>query len=205
MKASGEFVVGKHKIGWVDSDFLPRMGDKEFSEKPVPTFRKLGKYMTDAEIESELKPGLCDLGDILAFLKNPPEECKDGYANLFYTSAFVVFVRWDGVGGGWSVGAWRRGGRRWIANDRVFSPATVSSDTRPSSESSTLDSSNLIKNLTKIKIIIEIPQQQMDRLPENVSHFLELAALEKLGLMLERNCQTDIPFRKIKNEEKLPE
>lgn len=127
MKASSEFIVGKHGIGWIDSDFKKNFGDTEFSEKDgCPTFKKLPRYMTDSEIESEMRPGLCELGDILAFLKNPPEGTKDGYANIFYikNSGFVVSVRWYAEGGECYVSCWDRGGRDWHDDYRVFSPAT---------------------------------------------------------------------------------
>lgn len=138
MKVSQEFVVGSHKIGYVSSEFKKAFEEKEFDEKKVPSFQTLGRYMTDAQIEFELKPGLCELGDVLAFIDNAPEECKDGNWNLFYTSAFVVVVGWGG--GGWGVGAWGRGGGGRGAGGRVFSPATVSSDSNVSSlESLTLE------------------------------------------------------------------
>jgi hypothetical protein len=49
---------------------------------------------------------------------------NNGYANLFYTPAFVVGVRWSGFGGEWGVRAWFRGDDGWHAHDRIFSPAT---------------------------------------------------------------------------------
>lgn len=83
--------------------------------------------MTDAEIESELKPGICTIGDVLDFLKNPPEGSKDGNWNLFYLEHFVVGVRWGAWSGFWRVYAWRRGdNNEWDACDRLFSPATKS-------------------------------------------------------------------------------
>src|SRR3990167_7663270 len=91
-----EFVVGKHSIGWLNERFTNYLDevDKKVSSHVMPTFQKLPRDMNDATIESELKPGLCELGDVLAFLDNAPDECKDGYANLFYTPAFVVDVHW---------------------------------------------------------------------------------------------------------------
>lgn len=47
-----------------------------------------------------------------------------GYANIFYTPAFVVYVRWRASGREWYVSAWGRGGSGWAADGRVFSPAT---------------------------------------------------------------------------------
>lgn len=130
LKASKEFVVGKNKIGWINDRFNENFGKVEFEAKPMPKFQKLGRYMTDSQIESELKPGFCDLGDILVFMENAPEECKDGRANLFYTPSFVVYVRW--FGSSWLVYAWKRDDNRWRADRRVFSPATDAVKTKPS-------------------------------------------------------------------------
>lgn len=133
MKAVEEFVVGKHQIGYVDSDFKSRFGKDEFEMKEAPTkFQKLPRYMTDAEIESELKPGICDLGDVLAFIENAPKEYKDGNWNLFYTKNFVVCVFWNGFFGEWYVGTWSRGGGGWGVDSRVFSPAAGSLETKSS-------------------------------------------------------------------------
>lgn len=128
LKASEEFVVGKHKIGYVSNDFKKYVESIEFEQGDKPTFQKLGKNMSDAQIESELKPGICTLSDVLAFTENAPEECKDGYFNLFYFEAFVVSVRWRSVDSEWRVGAWRRDGSGgWSGGSRVFSPATAPS------------------------------------------------------------------------------
>lgn len=147
MIPSQEFVVGKHNIGYVGSDFLSRMGDAEFQMKPVPTFQKLPRYMNDGEIESELKPGLCDLGDVLSFIENPPEGSKDGNWNLFYTPTFVVDVSW--YGDGWDVGTWSRDGLKWHTDYRVFSPATGSSNPK----AFTLDSSDTLTLERAIEIV----------------------------------------------------
>jgi hypothetical protein len=128
-KSSEEFAVGKHSIGYVSSDFKSKFGSTEFDERPMPTFQKLGRSMKDAAIESELKPGTCELGDVLAFMDNAPQECKDGYANLFYFPACVVCVRWGADYAAWYVDTWDRRGREWSAGCRVFSPATGRSST----------------------------------------------------------------------------
>lgn len=130
MNSAVEFVKGKHNIGYVDSEFQTRFKDVEFSVRSAPSFQKLPRSMNDATIESELKPGFCELGDIIAFLDNPPEGTKDGNWNLFYTPAFVVRVYWDD--GEWCVYAWRRFGYEWRDARRVFSPATVASAIQPS-------------------------------------------------------------------------
>lgn len=132
MKAKEEFAVGKHNIGWINSKFSEYFKDTDFDVRPVPTFQKLPRSMKDVEIEYELKPGYCQLGDILAFLDNAPQEYKDGWANLFYTPAFVVGVRWNSGVGAWLVGAWGRGDGEWDGGNRVFSPATGTSATSPS-------------------------------------------------------------------------
>lgn len=125
LKVAEEFVVGKHSIGWINSQFLERVGNVEFEKAgEVPKFQKLPHSMTDEEIESELKPGICALGDVLSFLENPPEESKDGWANLFYFPSCVVSVGWCSESRYWDVYAWRRGGLRWGGGERVFSPAT---------------------------------------------------------------------------------
>lgn len=131
MKTSSEFKVGKHSIGWVDSSFLDRMPET-FEEGTSLPFQQLPRVMTDAEILKELNVSECNLGDVIAFLKNPPEGTKDGYWNLFYMNGFVVRVSWYAGGGGWDVGAWSRGSRDWVASFRVFSPATDTRAPQPS-------------------------------------------------------------------------
>lgn len=122
LKALDEFQVGKHGICYVDSDFKKHLKDQEFSPvSSLPTYKKLPRNMRDVEIESELKPGICTLGDVLYFLDNPPEETKDGVFNLFYFPQCVVGVY--RVGDEWYVHSWDRGGGGWNAGSRVFSPA----------------------------------------------------------------------------------
>lgn len=129
LQASEEFVVGKHGIGYVYSDFISQVGDVEFEQSSeVGRFQTLSRTMDDFQIEAELKPGNCTLGDVVAFMENAPEGCKDGYANLFYLAGCVVCVYWYAGGREWGVSAWRRDGSRWHAGRRVFSPAT---DTGP--------------------------------------------------------------------------
>lgn len=124
MKASTEFKVGNHDIGYISPTFEREFGSTSFNKRPTPKFQKLPRAMNDATIESELKPGMCELGDILASLKDAPKECKDGRANLFYFPAFVVGVRWRAGARFWGVDAWRRVGYEWSGGGRVFSPAT---------------------------------------------------------------------------------
>lgn len=128
MNSSKEFVKGKHNIGYVSSFFEEKFKDIEFSKREIGTYQKLPRYMNDAEIESELKPGYCDLGDVVAFMDNAPSECKDGNWNIFYIkdSPFVVDVHWYSDDGLWLVGASERYDC-WYDYDRVFSPATDTS------------------------------------------------------------------------------
>ena len=120
--ASVEFSIGKHGIGYVDSDFKNAFYSDSFMPHKLGTFKKLGKWMDNADmIEREINPGKCDLGDVLAFLENPPEGTKDGWANLFLIEDKVVSVRWGAGRGSWYVHAWDRG-RGWDGGGRVFSP-----------------------------------------------------------------------------------
>ncbi len=142
MKPSQEFIKGKHRIGNIGSDFLTRLGDKEFGEKSMPTFQVLSQDMTDAEIERELNPGICDHGDMLTFLDNAPKEFLDGRACIFYFPSFVVTVYWSVSGGGWIIDVGLRGFYKWSASRRVLSPANNSWAFRysKSSDSFTLES-----------------------------------------------------------------
>lgn len=149
-KTSNEFRVGNHSIGYISSDFKKLFGTTEFEPKELPKFQKLPRAMKDAEIESQLQPGFCELGDVLAFIENAPEECKDGYANLFYFPSCVVRVYWFEFGGEWRVYAWDRDGDQWGADFRVFSPATESSITQDSALE-TSDTLNLEKSIKIVK------------------------------------------------------
>lgn len=144
LKASEEFVSGKHNIYYVNSRFTEEFKDTQFEQRPVPTYQKLARSMKDVEIEYELKPGYCSLGDILAFIENASSECKNGYSNLFYFPQFVVSVHWSGDE--WSVSAWNRGYGGWYDSHRVFSPATGTIDTK----SSNLESSDTLPLVLEI-------------------------------------------------------
>lgn len=124
LQASTEFKVGEHNIGWLYG--FEQFKDTAFEKRAMPTSQKINKAMTDAEIESELKPGLCELGDILVFLDEAGEEYKDGYCNLFYSESCVVNADWHAGNAEWRVLVWRRGGGRWRPGGRVLSPATDS-------------------------------------------------------------------------------
>lgn len=125
LNASQEFQVGKHGIGWLDSDFSKAFDGFSFDAAELPPFQKLPRYMKDAEIEKEITGGkYASLGQVISLLDDAPGEYKDGYSNLFYFPQCVVYVLWHAGDGGWLVSAWRRGGIGWSAGRRVFSPAT---------------------------------------------------------------------------------
>ncbi len=160
-----EFQVGKHKIGWMNSRFTDHFSGDKFEACSTPTFQKLPRGMSDATIEHELKPGMCGPADILAFLDNAPEECKDGYANLFYTPAFVVSVRWVSFGGGWYVDTWDRDGHEWLGGSRVFSPATDRSVAKNSSETLNLgDDPSAEKIISKAIEIVKAAGYQVAKI-----------------------------------------
>lgn len=125
MKAKSEFKVGKHSIGYLYDSFTKRFGDETFEKVSVPPRAiTLPRTMNDAEIESELKPGLCTLGDVLTVLDSTNETFKDGNWNLFYFPACVVLVGWGAGDRTWGVDGWGRGDDGWHGGGRVFSPAT---------------------------------------------------------------------------------
>lgn len=92
----------------------------------------LSKRANDEEIEKSLpKKHLFKETNVCAIVANLIEKqskgeegvlLNNGYANLFYTSFLVVFVRWDGDE--WDVDDWGRGGGAWGGGRRVFAPAT---------------------------------------------------------------------------------
>lgn len=120
LKASDEFIIGKHSIGYLNN--FGQFDTATFTPRSLGSSQKLGRNMYDSEIESELKPSLCDLGDVLALLDSADPAFRDGYANIFYLPECVVRVFW--YGSSWGVGGWPRGDDRWGAGNRVFSPAT---------------------------------------------------------------------------------
>lgn len=121
MKSTEVFKVGNLNIGHIDSDFESRVGG-DVEEKELGSFKVLGEYMENAQaIEDKLNPGKCTLGDVYAFLKNPPEGTKDGRFNLFLVGDYVVSVRWRSFDGAWRVRTWGREDD-WNSENRVFSP-----------------------------------------------------------------------------------
>lgn len=159
IKAKEVFKVGENKIGWVDSDFKKEYGDEEVSEGKVLTGQKLGKNMTCAEMIKEFDVQECTLGDVLATIQNATEDMKDGWSNLFFIKdhpSRVVVVTWSSGYGGWGVRDWSRGDRAWLEDNRVFSPATGSSNSSSlNSESLKLEESIKIVKAAGYKIIKE--------------------------------------------------
>lgn len=88
----------------------------------VPGFKTLERPMYDHEIKVQLGAEECTLEDVAAFLENPPEGTKGGYANIFYVSGFVVRVRW--LGGEWDVDGWSLDDGSWGAGDHVAMGST---------------------------------------------------------------------------------
>lgn len=130
LKSSQVFKVDNLGIGWVDNDFTSRFGDQSFEPRTLGTFHTLTEAMS---VDKMLEKGLakeCELGDVHAFLENPPKGTDDGYANLFAikNSSCVVGVNRDGSG--WDVSTWNRV-NGWSAGRRVFSPATESKNLGP--------------------------------------------------------------------------
>lgn len=150
MQSTQEFQVGKHGIGYLYGE--SKIAGLEFQTRNLGCFRKLERAMSDSEIESELKPGSCELGDVIAFLDAAPQECKDGYANLFYLPQCVVYVYWNGSR--WDVFAWDRDVSRWDAGRRVFSPASDRSDTHVTKSSDALTLESLGARVAKLESII---------------------------------------------------
>lgn len=125
MNTSKEFKVGKHSIGYISNSFETRFPDQSF--EPVTSLPRaiiLPREMNDEQIESELRPGICTLGDVVAVLDSEDPIYKDGKWNLFYFPTCVVDVLWDSFGGEWSVSTWVRGGSGWREGNRVCSPAS---------------------------------------------------------------------------------
>lgn len=155
MKASKEFKVGKHSIGYISSAITDLAKDhKDLESVQVPKYHTLTRRMTDAEIETDLKPGLSSLDELLAFLDNAPKECKDGKWNLFYFPSVVVSVYWNRGTGKWRVLAWSRGDDYWREGGRVFSPATDRPSEFSPSSTGTLTLESLDLRLKAIEKII---------------------------------------------------
>ena len=120
---------------YIWSSFEDRILSKAKSIKTSKPFKlisfELKKDLSDEEIEKELPKkhifSETDVCAVVAELINKQAKGEkgllfnNGYANLFYTGAFVVGVRWGDDE--WGVRAWGRDGLRWYSDDRVFSPA----------------------------------------------------------------------------------
>lgn len=159
LNSDKEFAVGQHGIGWLDPDLTNCFKDVDFEPRQLGTFQQLGRSMTADEFEKELKPGLCELGDVLAFLENPPEGTKDGWSNLFLVGSFVVHVRWYPSSQVWSVDCDKRDSSTWFGGPRVFSPATSNTlppNTIPSALEHLSPSETMGEALTRIANALEI-------------------------------------------------
>jgi hypothetical protein len=110
---------------------------------PIKTAKKISivsyeltKSASDESIEKALpKKHIFDESEVCAIISTMIDKqakgeegdlLNTGYANIFYTKAFVVRVDWHSDGRHWYVSAWRRGGGGWAAGGRVFSPAKFS-------------------------------------------------------------------------------
>ena len=132
---------------WVSSNFTEKFGTEIKPSKDIPPFKVLAKAMTGPEIIKEY--GTCEIGDVAAFLKNPPKGTDDGKWNLFHIPGYVVRVDWNADSRGWDVDGWRLGVVLWGAGGRVFLRNSPS-ETLPS-ETGTLDSLTLrVKRLEDI-------------------------------------------------------
>lgn len=118
MKTSEYFKEGEHSIGYVSSNFLTFVPNN-FEKGIIPGFKTLERNMSDSEIKSELGAEECTLGDVVAFLDNPPEGTKDGYWNIFYVAGCVVDVHWRSGNREWGVVAWKLDGDYWGAGNRA--------------------------------------------------------------------------------------
>lgn len=96
-KASDEIKVGKYQIGWVSGSLNL---DVKIEKRPTPTYTPLKNDTTFCDLP------LCDLSDVVAFLKDPPQESKDGYGNYFKCGSVLVFVFWFGDYREWLVDDW---------------------------------------------------------------------------------------------------
>ena len=123
LKASQEFIVGKHQIGWVDSDFIEEFLNTSFTKgKLLPTF-ELPRDMTGDELLKEY-PNLCTLGNVLAYMKAEKDDCC--FLVKGNSGVVVVYVRWGSGSRKWGVSTWRLGGT-WRAGYRFTSCTTDSS------------------------------------------------------------------------------
>ena len=122
LKTSQEFTVGKHEIGWVDTDFTREFSNTSFTKgKLLPTF-ELPRDMTGNEILKEY-PNLCTLGNVLAYMKAEKDDCR--FLVKGNSGVVVVHVYWNSGSREWNVNAWRLDAA-WDAGNR-FTPCTTDS------------------------------------------------------------------------------
>lgn len=132
-----EYFVNRPKL-YIWSSFkdriLPNTEAAKVASTPKVDSFELTVASTDEEIEAALpkehvftETAVCEV--IAALIQKQPDGeegalVNNGYANLFYTPAFVVSVRWRGVE--WRISSWVRDDGGWDDDGRVFSPATDS-------------------------------------------------------------------------------
>lgn len=121
---------------YIGSSFPQRILDKAEPVQAGTSF-ELASYdllqnSLDKEIESALpEKHLFSESDVCAIvadlISKQPKGIEGtllntGRANLFYTSAFVVYVYWYSSDSTWNVITWLRDASWWLAGRRVFSP-----------------------------------------------------------------------------------
>jgi hypothetical protein len=120
---------------YVYRDFRDRIVQKATPTPSVPPIRLhrfvLERDAPDKDIEAELGPNhvfteteVCWIvAEMIAKQQKgePGDLLNNGYANLFYTPAWVVNVGWGAGGREWDVGTWRRVGHVWRAGPSAFS------------------------------------------------------------------------------------
>ena len=151
MKASEEFVVGKHNIGYINGYFKEIFGNQSFGDMNSPLESKtLEREMNDSEIMREFNVEELNLGDVLFALKNDEILLKNGDANIFYVRGggeiFAVGVYWNYGDRKWLVDAHRLGDYRWFAGRRAFPRRLLEPQ-----DISTLSLSNLEARVRKLE------------------------------------------------------
>jgi hypothetical protein len=120
---------------WVSDFFRDNILPLATKVKNLPAITgksfELVKNAYDKEITPELPEGYAfEVSELLAriarMIQAQPKGKKDallnnGFANIFYSAGFAVYVVWLADTGQWCVGAYRRVGGDWGAGGRAFS------------------------------------------------------------------------------------